>query len=301
MFMEYYKCLICDHIFDNNNKFAKHRFHKHNLSLKEYYDKFLKKENDGICLVCCKETKFCKSSRSYSKTCSHKCGGILFRKNLKNNSEKFKNFQNKVSDHRKKWWNSLSEDELIKNSEKMKKGTIEYISKLSKEERKEKFGFLNKLDKKEKEKFIKEKMLNTGAHKWWKTATDDEKKKIYNKRRETNIKNNNLIDRKNLDIFQKFEIYKKEVQHRTNLTYRKHKKEIDFKKLRGRGYQLDHIFSISAGFKNKIDPKILSIKENLRILSSFENNSKNNRCDITKEELLLIYQENYEKNIRKEK
>jgi hypothetical protein len=295
------KCLICNEIFDNNRKFAKHRFFKHNLNLKEYYDKFLKTENDGVCLICKKETNFDKSTNSYKKTCSHKCGGIYFQKELKNNQDKFKKFQNKVSIHRKNWWSSLTNDELIEHLKKTKKGFNEYISKLTLEQKKERFGFLNKLSEKDKEEFIKNKLLNTGAHKWWKTASENQKRRVYEQRRNTNIKNNNLIDRKNLNIFEKFENYKKEVQHKTNITYKKYKKEIDPYKLRGKEHQLDHIFSISSGFKNEIDPKILSIKENLRILTSFENNSKNNKCDISKEELIKIYKEKYENTTRKKK
>jgi hypothetical protein len=292
--MKKINCCICKEEFDNNKKFAKHRLFKHNLNLKDYYDKFLKKENDGVCLICKKQTNFDKKNNSYMKTCSHKCGGIFFRKNLKNDIEKFEKFKNKVSEHRKKWWKSLSNEELKKHLSKIKISLNEYISKLSSEQKKEKYGFLNKLNEQEKENFIKNKMLSTGSHKWWKTVSEEEKKKVYEKRRKTNIKNNNLIDRKKLDVFEKYEIYKREVQHKSNITFKKYKKEIDPNNLRGKGYQLDHIYSISTGFKNKIDPNILSIKENLRILSSFDNNSKNNKCDISKNKLLLIFKENYE-------
>jgi hypothetical protein len=289
-----YECHVCNKTFDNKRKFAKHRLFEHNLNLKDYYDKFLKKEKDGICVICNKCTNFNKNTNSYPKTCSHKCGGIYFRKNLKSNSKKFEIFKNKVSKHRKKWWSSLTPDELKTNLNKVKTSLNKKISKLSTEQKKEKYGFLNKLNEKEKKSFIENKMLTTGAHKWWKTATEEEKKNVYEKRTQTNIKNNNLIDRKILNIFDEYKNYKKEVQHKSNITYKKHKKEIDPNSLRGKGYQLDHIYSISTGFKNKIDPKILSIKENLRILSSFDNNSKNNKCDISKDKLLLIFKENYE-------
>lgn len=298
--MKTYKCCVCNEIFDNKRKFAKHRLFKHDLNLKDYYDKFLKKEKDGICVICNNHTKFDKSTNSYKKTCSHKCGGIYFRKKLKNDKQKFENFKNKVSIHRKKWWNSLTDEELKTHLDKTKSSLIKTVSKLSSEQKKEKYGYLNKLTNQEKKFFIENKMLTTGAHKWWKTSTEEEKKKIYEMRRQSNIKNNNLIDRKNLNVFEKYEIYKKEVQHKSNITYKKYKKQIDPNNLRGKGYQLDHIYSISTGFKNQIDPKILSIKENLRMLTSFDNNRKNNKCDISKDKLLLIFKENYE-DVKKQK
>lgn len=45
------------------------------VSLKDYYDKFLKKENEGICLNCGKETKFnsYRLSSGYAKCCGYKC------------------------------------------------------------------------------------------------------------------------------------------------------------------------------------------------------------------------------------
>jgi len=45
----------------------------HKILSKEYYDKYLKKENEGICLECGKKTKFNRPSKGYSKFCSLKC------------------------------------------------------------------------------------------------------------------------------------------------------------------------------------------------------------------------------------
>ena len=45
----------------------------HNLTKKEYYDKFLKKENEGICLRCGKETNFINIHSGYFKYCSCDC------------------------------------------------------------------------------------------------------------------------------------------------------------------------------------------------------------------------------------
>ena len=64
-------CKICGNVFNDNSKGSHLR--RHSLSSKEYYDTFLKKEDDGICKVCGKPTKWNKEGSYYSTYCSHKC------------------------------------------------------------------------------------------------------------------------------------------------------------------------------------------------------------------------------------
>ena len=64
------KCEICNTEFRTINH---HVLHIHNIQLKDYYDNFLKKENNGLCLVCGKPTKFKDLIRGYSKYCSNIC------------------------------------------------------------------------------------------------------------------------------------------------------------------------------------------------------------------------------------
>ena len=54
-------------------------------------------------------------------------------------------------------------------------------------------------------------------------------------------------------------------------------------------YQLDHRFSIIEGFKQNIDPNIISSHINLEMLSVYENASKQGKCSITKEQLFDMY------------
>lgn len=68
-----YICKICGKESVNNNGLISHITQTHKLSSKEYYDKFFKKENEGICPVCGKETQFIKFSLGYRKTCSYSC------------------------------------------------------------------------------------------------------------------------------------------------------------------------------------------------------------------------------------
>ena len=57
-------------------------------------------------------------------------------------------------------------------------------------------------------------------------------------------------------------------------------------------YNIDHIFSISEGFKQNIDPKIIGSVYNLQTLLWKDNIRKNKKCWITKEKLMELYYEN---------
>lgn len=48
----------------------------HNMTIKEYYDKYIRKENEGICLICGKETTFRGLTKGYAEHCSLKCKGL---------------------------------------------------------------------------------------------------------------------------------------------------------------------------------------------------------------------------------
>lgn len=52
------------------------------------------------------------------------------------------------------------------------------------------------------------------------------------------------------------------------------------------GVSRDHLISVSYGYENDIDPKIIAHPANCRLVLHKENNSKNNKCSITLEELL---------------
>ena len=67
------KCLICLQDFKNNKSLATHFNLTHKLKSKEYYDKFIKEKNEGICLNCEKETSYRNFGVGYLKTCCKKC------------------------------------------------------------------------------------------------------------------------------------------------------------------------------------------------------------------------------------
>lgn len=66
------ECLICGKSYTN---LGYHISQAHSISPKEYYDKYLKKDHDGICVVCGKPTRFYSLSKGYIRTCSSECNG----------------------------------------------------------------------------------------------------------------------------------------------------------------------------------------------------------------------------------
>jgi len=68
------KCLICKKETNSFVGLGTHISRVHG-NVKDYYDKFLKKENEGLC-ECGKETKFKSLSVGYGITCSNKCSTL---------------------------------------------------------------------------------------------------------------------------------------------------------------------------------------------------------------------------------
>lgn len=64
------QCMICG----KDCKSLGNHLLEHKLSAKEYYDKYLRKPNEGRCIICGKDTKFKTLSIGYiGKYCSHAC------------------------------------------------------------------------------------------------------------------------------------------------------------------------------------------------------------------------------------
>ena len=69
-----YKCEICGRETTTARNFAIHIVKKHkDITLKEYYDKFLKKPDEGICKTCGKPTRFLCIERGYRSFCCRNC------------------------------------------------------------------------------------------------------------------------------------------------------------------------------------------------------------------------------------
>lgn len=78
----------------------------------------------------------------------------------------------------------------------------------------------------------------------------------------------------------------------TEQTYKEHKHLLDPNDLRSKDWHLDHTYSVIEGYRNEIDPAIISCVTNLKIISSTENLSKNAKCNKTLEQLYVDYDNN---------
>lgn len=68
-----YKCKICDEEILTNTGLASHISNTHKLKIEEYYDRFIRKDPEGKCLVCGKPTTFIDLRRGYHRFCSKQC------------------------------------------------------------------------------------------------------------------------------------------------------------------------------------------------------------------------------------
>ena len=116
-----------------------------------------------------------------------------------------------------------------------------------------------------------------------KNLPKEERNKQQLKRLETMIAQKIIVPYKSLS---EREQYYKQVWFFTN---QQNLKLLPNYEKRGKEYQLDHKFSIIAGFINNIPPYIIGNINNLEMLSTHDNTSKQGKCSITKEELFKLY------------
>jgi len=70
------KCEICNNIFTTSNRLCRHIERDHNVDRKIYYDKYIRKDNEGICPICGKDTFFIGFKRGYRTYCSCSCSKL---------------------------------------------------------------------------------------------------------------------------------------------------------------------------------------------------------------------------------
>lgn len=99
---------------------------------------------------------------------------------------------------------------------------------------------------------------------------------------------------------ERFETYSKTVRSLTRFSFNKNKKFIDpygLKELDSKNYHIDHIYSISDGYINDVDPKIIASYHNLRVVKKLDNLQKGRKSDMELSELLeKINNQDYHKN-----
>jgi len=70
------KCKICNSEFDKSFHLSIHIKQKHNIPIKDYYDKYYKTEDEGFCKTCRKTTKFQCMTNGYITYCCNRCAAM---------------------------------------------------------------------------------------------------------------------------------------------------------------------------------------------------------------------------------
>ena len=118
---------------------------------------------------------------------------------------------------------------------------------------------------------------------YWNFISDQDKILINKKRADT-------LRRYPLEELDDVLVYYKKVWFYTNMNFKTFFSKEE-QKTRSRAIHLDHIYSIIEGYKNSIPIHIISSVHNLRLISAYENCSKQDRCDITIDALVGLINE----------
>ena len=95
-------CLICNK--DFKIKYPYHLKTVHGLSVKEYYDKYVKSDGEGFCSHCNSPTEFSQRYFKYKKFCSQSCNMAYSHQEIKNDPVKKEAKRKKNSQIMKKMW-----------------------------------------------------------------------------------------------------------------------------------------------------------------------------------------------------
>jgi len=142
----------------------------------------------------------------------------------------------------------------------------------------ERFGEMHPM----KNKQVLEKMKNTNLEKYGVPFVSSNKM-IKSKIRKINEQNGNWITEEQVKNFRD---YTKLVWRYTNQNDLTVLENFDKRAHTKEGYHLDHKYSIFQGFKDNIPAKVIGGINNLEMLQSGQNLSKNRKCSISKDEIL---------------
>ncbi len=166
-------CQICKEQFRSIRHLASHIRIKENMELKIYFDKYMKKPDEGICPICGKETEFLSLSHRYNKHCCKKCALKTISKCNSNHMTLFFSMKK----------NRILQSKRIKNSENHKKSCSDIITSQD---------FRNKMSKIRSDAYKDENYankMNEACHnnKWKKSVTTKKFRENISKNNTTRI------------------------------------------------------------------------------------------------------------------
>lgn len=287
----------------------------HNLTLKEYYDKHIRKEDEGKCLHCGKETTFYGYNKGYAKFCclKHQQKSDYVRDKIKKSFETrdVKKEANKrkqtclekygvdnimgVKEVKDKQSNTVQERYGVEHNFLMKsciKARWKVLNGNKEEINEKRKNFWRNLSEEELEQIIdkrKETFLNKYGV-FWNSQLDW----VYDKIRKSNEENGRwLIGKVKTDYEEYWSLVRNEtLKHRLRVyrlfdgydyyTGEKLIGNLEFEKVDNRHFNtnpmqptIDHKISVYYGFMNNIDPKEIGSFNNLCICSRRTNTTKN--------------------------
>ena len=131
------KCKICGKTYKTINGLGIHMKLSHNISTKEYYDTFFKKDNEDKCHKCEERTKFLGLREGYSKYCSRSCANSVAGKIVwEKHSEEIKNNLDPSI------WNKKQKEEKLKRIYNIKPKSLSYEDIIFSLKKVRKFGFV---------------------------------------------------------------------------------------------------------------------------------------------------------------
>ena len=284
-------CKICQTECKSTGSLSKHIRDKHpGYNSQKYYDEFIKAGIDGTCEVCHSTTLFTNLTLGYKPTCGKKCAGIRNRQRLSMDEEKHKKFKEKVKINQTKIWEDRQKTGEVKVIGQKVSSTIKKKNaSLTKEELKNKYGWLNKLTDVEKHAWVENVLTKTGMHAWWKSVGKEEKEQTIKQRNATKLGITPEEYENRYSNVDEFENYRWIVWNLTERTYKEYKHLIDPEDKRSPAYHLDHKFSVIRGFQTQVPPEIIASVYNLEILTAIENSTKSGKCSINIETLTEMY------------
>lgn len=274
----------------SQGRFLQWHIKKHNITSKEYYDKFIRRDNEGYCHKCGGETQFITFSVGYNTYCSTVCVALDPKTREKSSETKISKYGDPNFNNR-----DLAKETVVtkygvtnvsKNNEIKEKKRITYLCKLSvdnpmKNESVKHKGKQSKLDKYGDENFNnRSKAKNTMVLKY---GVDNYSKSYYYRKYKEKL--NEWVPQ---DQLSEFKIYYRKVW---NLTKKNKPQLIElwgglcYYSGIGLSYEyhynhpnyptIDHKISVYNGFINNIPYEFIGSLDNLCICSREMNNKKN--------------------------
>lgn len=311
-------CKICnqqtDFVIDSFSRYHLKKYHPEINGMSEYYKKYIKKDDEGFCLECGKETKFLSYTKGYQKFCSVKC-----KKKSKYMKDKIsESCKNRDYEEVKKKFNKTCQEKYgvygYTQTEDWKNKYKETCLKNNGVEH----NFLMKSCIKKRKKVLNDNkdVINLKRKEFWKTADIDDinykrLKTVQNKYGVNNVMQLDVMVKKIRDVNEKnnywIPLHEKTEFEKYHMDVMKYTKRNGIRLLRlvenelydyytgeklvsNYNYSLkypnkrlstnplqptiDHKISIYYGFQNNIDPKEIGSFENLCICSRSTNSKK---------------------------